>query len=71
MNHKAAAVQRYPFTSQDRLFLDANIWLYVSGSLELSTYWRSIYTHAFNRILQAKSRIYIITPNTLHNPNIA
>ena len=37
MNHKAAAVQHYPFTSQDRLFLDANIWLYVSGSLELST----------------------------------
>lgn len=59
MNHKAAAVQHYPFTSQDRLFLDANIWLYVSGSLELSTYWRSIYTNAFNRILQAKSRIYI------------
>ena len=56
MNHKAAAVQHYPFTSQDRLFLDANIWLYVSGSLELSTYWRSIYTNAFNRILQAKSR---------------
>ena len=54
MNHKAAAVQHYPFTSQDRLFLDANIWLYVSGSLELSTYWRSIYTNAFNRILQAK-----------------
>ena len=59
MNHKAAAVQHYPFTSQDRLFLDANICLYVSGSLELSTYWRSIYTNAFNRILQAKSRIYI------------
>ena len=59
MNHKAAAVQHYTFTFQDRLFLDANIWLYVSGSLELSTYWRSIYTNAFNRILQAKSRIYI------------
>ena len=29
MAHKAVEVRHYNFTPQDKLFLDANIWLYL------------------------------------------
>ncbi len=29
MNHKTEAVEDHNFTAQDKLFLDANIWLYL------------------------------------------
>lgn len=59
MRYKAGEIRHYNFTAQDKLFLDANIWLYLYGPPKLRSYWRSIYTSIFNRILRAKSRIYI------------
>ncbi len=62
MTHRALEVSGYNFTSRDRLFLDANIWLYnfcpdtqppkPSRKIE-------IYSKAFNDIQNVKSRIYI------------
>ena len=59
MRYKAGEVRHYNFTAQDKLFLDANIWLYVYGPSKPRSYWRSIYASVFNRILRAKSQIYI------------
>ena len=59
MRYKADEIRHYNFTAQDNLFLDANIWLYLYGPPKLRSYWRSIYTSVFNRILRAKSRIHI------------
>lgn len=59
MNHKTGAVEDYNFTTQDRLLLDANIWMYLHGPQKQRGYWRRTYTPVFNRILKAGSRIYI------------
>ena len=59
MKHKAIEVRRYNFTPQDRLFLDANIWFYLDGPHKSKSYWRTIYSEVFNRILKANSQIYI------------
>lgn len=31
MRYKAGDIRHYNFTAQDKLFLDANIWLYLYG----------------------------------------
>ena len=59
VNHKAERISRYHFTSQHKLFLDANIWLYLYGPKEHSSYWVEVYSEAFNRILKAESDVYI------------
>ena len=59
MNHKTGAVEDYNFTAQDRLLLDANIWMYLHGPQKQRGYWQRTYTPVFNRILKAGSRIYI------------
>lgn len=59
MNHKAERVSRYRFTSQHKLFIDANIWLYLYGPKEPGSYWVEIYSDAFDRILEAGSKVYI------------
>ena len=59
MKYKPSGVLHYNFTLQDKLFLDANIWLYLYGPPKPRTYWRPLYSRAFNRILRAKSPIYI------------
>ena len=59
MRYKAGEIRHYNFTAQDKLFLDANIWLYLYGPPKPRSYWRPIYTSIFNRIVRAKSRIYI------------
>ena len=59
MKHKAVEVRHYNFTPQDKLFLDTNIWFYLYGPQKPRTSWVDIYSTAFGRILNAKSRIYI------------
>ena len=59
MKHKAVEVRRYNFTSEDKLFLDANIWLYVYAPQKPGGHWMTIYSTVVNRILKAKSQIYI------------
>lgn len=55
----AVSVEKYDFQSQDELFLDANVWLYVYGPQNPKSYWVKVYSKAFERILIAKSCIYI------------
>ena len=59
MTLKAASVRNYLFKSQDKLFLDANIWLYIYAPQNPKSYWVNVYSKAFGRILAAKSCIYI------------
>ena len=59
MKHEATEVRNYNFTSQDRLFLDANIWLYLYAQLKPQAHWVKIYSEVFDRILKAESEIYI------------
>ena len=59
MNYKTGAVENHNFTVQDRLFLDANIWLYLHSPKQYKASWVNIYSNAFNRLLKANSRIYI------------
>lgn len=59
MKYNAIAVSNYNFTPQDKIFLDANIWLYLYGPPKLRSRWRPIYAAVFNHILSANSRIYI------------
>ncbi len=56
---KPNAVAGHYFTSQDKLFLDANIWVYIFGPQKPGNRWVKIYSTAFSRILNAKSEIYI------------
>ncbi len=56
----AKEVSRYRFTPRDRLFLDANIWLYLHGPQQpQAPGYVKTYTNAFKRILSAQSRIFI------------
>ena len=59
MNHKATQVEQHNFTSKDKLFLDANIWLYLFCPQGSRSFWVDIYSNVFDRILDADSRIYI------------
>ena len=59
MKHKVVAVRNYNFTCQHKLFLDANIWLYLYAPQKPGNYWVSVYSKVFARILKAKSQIYI------------
>ena len=59
MKHKAVRVNDYNFTFQDRLFLDTNIWFYLYGPEGSKSHWVQLYSTVFNRILSAKSSIYI------------
>lgn len=59
MKHKAIQVLKYNFTSHDRLFMDANIWLYLDGPQKSKSYLRTIYSKVFSRILNAGSKIFI------------
>ena len=59
MTPRALSVRNYDFQPEDELFLDANIWLFIYGSQNLRHARTHVYSSAFRRILEAKSRIYI------------
>ena len=57
---KPRAVDEYDFTPHDRLFLDANIWLYLYGPENpQASRWVNVYSMAFGRMLEAKSQIFV------------
>ena len=60
LNGKTSHVAQYDFTSQDRLFFDANVWLclYLHQGSD-GGYWANLYSDVFDHILGAKSQIYI------------
>ena len=57
--YKAMEVRHHNFTSKDKLFLDANIWLYLFSPREPGDRWKQVYSEVFERILKANSRIYV------------
>ena len=60
MKNKAVSLKSYHFQSEDKLFFDANIWLFIYGPQEQrNSRNMGIYSSAFRRILEAQSRIYI------------
>ncbi len=59
MNHKAIPLEQHNFTLKDKLFLDANIWLYLYCPQGSRDNWVDIYSDVFDRILDAESQIYI------------
>ncbi len=59
MTHKAIAARQHTFTATDKLFLDANIWLSLYWPGDTQHFWTRIYSKVFQRILDAKSQIYI------------
>ena len=59
MTLKAVSVGKYRFKSQDKLFLDTNIWFYLYAPQKPNNPWVDVYSKAFGRILAAKSCIYI------------
>ena len=62
MMYKCHPIQYYDFSSADRLLLDTNIWLYIYGHTGQTIPKKmGIYSHAFKRMLEAQSRIYIDT----------
>ena len=60
MAPKAKSVKNYNFTAGDKLFLDANIWLYLHGPQQprAASYVKT-YSDAYKRMLSAQSQIYI------------
>ena len=59
MANNVQAVGSYTFSYRDKLFLDANVWLYLFGPRQPRNHWNQIYSQVFNRILKANSQIYI------------
>ena len=60
MKNKAVHVTKYCFRPEDKLFFDANIWLFIYGpQKQKNTVTMKAYSSAFRRILEAQSRIYI------------
>ncbi len=58
MKHKPVDVGSYNFTSQHKLFLDANVWVYLYGPQGQTQSKVNVYSRTFRRILKAKSQIY-------------
>lgn len=52
-------VRNYHFTSDDRLLLDANVWLYVYGPNAPNSCLSRIYSRVLSRILEVRSQICI------------
>lgn len=60
MAPKAKSVKNYNFTARDKLFLDANIWLYLHGPQQpRAANYVKTYSDAYKRMLSAQSQIYI------------
>lgn len=59
MANKVLAVANYDFKSEDELFVDANVWLFVYGPQKPRDARVAAYSHALAKILAAQCRIYI------------
>ena len=58
-NPKPLAIMDHNFNGEDRLFLDANIWLYLYGPQKPRTRAVDVYSDMLKRILTERSKIYI------------
>lgn len=59
MANNASAVASYNFKSEDKLFVDTNVWLFVYGPQKPGDARVATYSQALKKILSAQCRIYI------------
>jgi len=59
MSGKPARISGYRFCRQDRLLLDANIWLFVHGPNRPNRHKAKIYSQALRRMMEKGSQVYI------------
>ena len=59
MKIRATSVAKHAFQQTDRLFLDANIWLYFYCPQNPNDSHVKIYSSAFRRILAARCKIFV------------
>lgn len=59
MRSSAEDIRSYVFEPTDELLLDANVWLSVYGPSKPGDWRAAVYSKALDKILKAKSRIYI------------
>lgn len=56
----AFPIDRHTFRSEDKLFLDANVWLFIYGTQYRASDQRAgVYSAAFKRMLECRCRIFI------------
>lgn len=53
------SIENYTFTSKDRLFFDANIWIYLYFPSTSNDWKVRVYSYAYERIRKAQGRIYL------------
>lgn len=56
---KPQTITKYGFTDQDKLLVDANVWLLIYGPQKPGDHRVKVYSDALKRILSAQSRVYI------------
>jgi len=61
MTARATDVRTYIFRKEDRLLLDANIWLSIYGPIACQDYRTELYSAVLKRILASKCLIFIDT----------
>jgi predicted nucleic acid-binding protein len=59
VRNRAKDIKNYVFEPTDELLLDANIWLSVYGPSKPNDWRAKVYSRALDKMLKAKSRIYI------------
>lgn len=57
--NKTYKVDRYPYSEKDKLFFDANIWLFLYGPQDLKDWRIPVYSKALHHILSAKGKVFI------------
>lgn len=58
MSSNICAVQNHSFTASDKVFLDANVWLYVFGQPTPKSQSAQLYSGALQKMLMAQSSLY-------------
>ena len=58
MKSLAQHIGHHKFTDADRLFFDANIWLYMFCPKGIGDHLQDVYSSAFHRALEAKSQLF-------------
>ena len=59
MSGKAVMIADHYFDSQDKLFIDTNIWIYIHGLNGPKNPLAKIYSQALKKMIDSKSKIYI------------
>ncbi|MBF0477539.1 MAG: type II toxin-antitoxin system VapC family toxin [Deltaproteobacteria bacterium] len=59
MIFRAIQINHYPFSANDEVFIDANVWLYVFCPRCVSGWKTRVYSEALAKILTAGSKVFV------------